>query len=147
MMSKIAFNRASMPVTPEYRPFFKILRILLILKFASRGKRSSLIKLHLLNWVLKEEKRKRVLLETIGDGKIVFQVWGVDPALNFALQYCIAEKLVLRRSGVFELSDKGDKFLQNIHETDLYEPDLKFLKDLSIKVTEKIVDAIVKEWE
>ena len=120
---------------------------MLILKFASRGKRSSLIKLHLLNWVLKEEKRKRVLLETIGDGKIVFQVWGVDPALNFALQYCIAEKLVLRRSGVFELSDKGDKFLQNIPETDLYEPDLKFLKDLSIKVTEKIVDAIVKEWE
>ncbi|KOO59212.1 hypothetical protein WH43_04310 [Rheinheimera sp. KL1] len=146
-MSKLSFNRAAMPVTPEYRPFFKILRILLILKLSSRGKRSSLIKMHLLNWVLKEEGRKIILNETINDGKIVFQVWGVDPALNFALQYCVAEKLVLRQSGGFLLSESGGKFLSSIPAVELYEPDFNFLKELGTKVTEQMVDAIVKEWE
>lgn len=147
MMSKISFNRGAMPVTPEHRPFFKIVRILLILKIASRGKRSSLIRLQLINWILKEEKLKYLLTESIRDEKIDFKVWGVDPALNFALQYCIAENLVSRKSGGFLLSSAGEKFLSDIPSSEHYEPDLSFLQKIGSKVSEKMVNEVVKEWE
>jgi hypothetical protein len=82
-MSKLYFDRKAMPVIPEYRPMYKICQILLILKLSSSGKKSSLIRFHLFNWALKDEKRKQMLINSSVNKELPFGVWGIDGADPF----------------------------------------------------------------
>ena len=70
MMSKLTFHRKPMPLMAEHRPIYKITQLLLVLYLSSRGKKSSLIRLHLFSWVLKDEIRKKMLLESANQNQI-----------------------------------------------------------------------------
>jgi hypothetical protein len=146
MMSKLTFHRKPMPILAEHRPLYKITQVLLILYLASRGKKSSLIRLHLISWVLKDERRKTILLESVRENKILFGVWGVDPAVNFSLQFAIAEGLIKSNGPSYELTIKGTGFIAKIGEDDFLKKDYKFLVSLELKVTEAMVQKIVGEW-
>ncbi len=146
-MSRISFHRKPMPILAEYRPLYKITQILLILYLCSRGKKSSLIKLHLISWVIKDEKRKSILLESANKHKILFGVWGVDPSVNFALQYSLGEGLVERVGVSYKLSRKGEMFIKKIDEDDVVEGEYQFFKSLGLRVTESMVQDIVEAWE
>ncbi|TOB14791.1 hypothetical protein CGK12_23765, partial [Vibrio parahaemolyticus] len=60
-MSKLVFSRKKSAVIPELRPMYKIGKILLILKLCCSGGKASLLKLHLFNWAMLEEKRMKAL--------------------------------------------------------------------------------------
>lgn len=146
-MSTLTFNRKPMPILAEHRPIFKITQILLILYLTSRGKKSSLIRLHLISWVLKEPRRQSILLESANNDSILFGVWGIDPAVNYSLQYAQAEGLIEKVSLSFKLTTKGTTFISKITEDDAFRSDFNFLKSLGLRITESMVQKIVKEWE
>lgn len=93
-MSILHFERKAMPVIPEHRPMYKICQILLILNISSTGGKSSLIRLHLFNWALKDKSRLKMLVSSSQSGAISFGVWGIDPVLNMALNFGAAEGLI-----------------------------------------------------
>jgi hypothetical protein len=132
-----------MPILPEYRPTYKIIQILSILKFSSRGSSSSLIRLHLISWALKSNIKRKKLLDP---GGVPFKVWGVDPSLNFALEFAIAENLVSRTSNKYKLTDQGKKIVQKIDNENLFSDEILFLKDLGPRITETQVESITKDW-
>jgi len=146
-MSKITFNRKPMPIFAEYRPMFKITQVLLILSLASRGKKSSLIRLHMINWALKDDSRRELLLESANKHEVLFGVWGVDPALNFSLQYALSEELIVRAGLSYKLANKGEHFIKQLSKKNVLEEDYKFLKSLGTRVTEIMVQEIVGAWE
>lgn len=146
-MNKLTFHRKPMPLMAEHRPIYKITQILLVLNLSSRGKSSSLIRLHLFSWVLKDEKRKAMLLESAGKNQILFGVWGVDPAVNISLQYAQAEGLVSKSGLSYKLTPFGSKYISKINSDIAFKDDYFFLKSLGSKITEGMVENIVGEWE
>jgi hypothetical protein len=146
-MSYLTFNRKAMPIIAEYRPMFKIAQILLILFYSSRGKKSSLIRLHLINWALKDSNRKAALIESSVRKEILFDVWGIDPALNLSLQFGVAEGLIERKSSTYKITTKASEFIQKIGEDSFYYNDIVFLKGLGTTITENMVNEIVGAWE
>lgn len=145
-MSKIRFNRRPMPLIADYRPIYKIFQILSILQYSSRGGKSSLIRLHLINWVLKSEERKERLAELETDNNIPFKVWGIDPALNFALQLSAAQKLTIQKLDSYIITPEGKKLLSQAKDQGHDLRDTDYLERLGKKITERMVTEIVEKW-
>lgn len=146
-MSRITFKRKPMPIYAGLRPLFKICQILLILDLASRGKNSSLIRLHLFVWVLKDEQRKEMLLKTVEEQLEIPSVWGIEPSVNFALQFAIAEGLIIKSGTSYKLVPKGMLFIKNSNSYDLFSDETIFLKKIGSKITEKMIDTATNLWK
>jgi len=147
MMSKITFHRKPMPIMAEHRPIYKITQLLLVLYLSSRGKKSSLIRLHLFSWVLKDERRKKMLFESANQNQILFGVWGVDPAVNISLQYAEAEGLISKSGLSYKLTQDGAKYVSEIDSEMAFKDDYFFLQSIGLKITEGMVENIIREWE
>lgn len=146
-MSKLTFHRKPMPIMAEHRPIYKVTQLLLILNLSSRGKKSSLIRLHLFSWVLKDERRKKMLLESANQNQIIFGVWGVDPAVNISLQYAEAEGLISKSGLSYKLTQDGAKYASKIDSEMAFKDDYIFLQTLGSRITEGMVENIIREWE
>ena len=147
MMSKLTFHRKPMPLMAEHRPIYKITQLLLVLYLSSRGNKSSLIRLHLFSWVLKDERRKKMLFESATKNQILFGVWGVDPAVNVSLQYAEAEGLISKSGLSYQLTQDGVKYVSKIDSEMAFKDDYIFLQTLGSKITEGMVENIIREWE
>jgi hypothetical protein len=146
-MSKLNFTRKAMPVIPEHRPMYKICQILLILKLSSIGGKSSLIRLHLFNWALKDHVAIRMLIHSANEKELSFSVWGIDPTLNMALNYATADLLLNKTSTGYELSNKGESFIAKSKIIDLFEYESKVLRTIGKRVTESMVKDIAQRWK
>ena len=135
-----------MPIFAEYRPLYKVVQLLLILSICSRGGKSSIIRLQLFNWTLKSEHRQQRLLEVSQNGVLEIEVWGLDPALNAAIQFAIGERLVKQSESTISIEDKGKEFLNNVLEDDLVLEELEFLNSIGKKITEGMVSKISESW-
>ena len=135
-----------MPIFAEYRPLYKVVQLLMILSLSSRGGRSSIIRLQLFNWTLKSEQRRQRLLEVSKTGTLEIEVWGLDPALNAAIQFAIGEGLVKQNGAVISIENKGKEFLNGVLDDDLIIGDKEFLNTLGKNVTEGMVSKISESW-
>src|SRR5688500_6083577 len=94
LIKKLSFTKRPIPIPAEYRPMYKIALIVLTLKLCCRGESSGLLKLHLFAWALASEKNMNELRDHITSNfKTDFAVWGIEPALNRALQLVLAENI------------------------------------------------------
>lgn len=146
-MSKLSFTRKPMPILPDHRPMYKLTIILLILYLSSRSYKSSLIRLHLLNWVLKDEKRKSKLLFCAKEKFLDFKVWGIDPALNISLEIAQYEGLIEKSNLSFKLTDKGIQYITEVVKQDIFQSTIDYLKCLGKSITEKMINEIIGAWK
>lgn len=145
---KMKFIQRPAPVFVEHRPIYKIGQILLILYLSSRGFKSSLTRLQLFNWLIKERVRKDKVILSIKNNKLDVYAWGFDPALTIALRYAIAEKLIDEDVDSFKLTNKGVEYCMRILEDKtLFEEEKNFLQVVKKSITEKIVDSATKGWK
>lgn len=145
---KMKFIQRPAPVFVEHRPIYKIGQILLILYLSSRGFKSSLTRLQLFNWLIKERVRKDKVILSIKNNKLDVYAWGFDPALTIALRYAIAEKLIDEDVDSFKLTNKGVEYCMRILEDEtLFEEEKFFLQVVKKSITEKIVDSATKGWK
>lgn len=139
---KGAFRKRRMPISADYRPMYKIGLIVLILKIASTGNKSSLNKLHFLIWALKSEKNRtfiKDILDRTDYTKII--AWGVEPALNKALTIGVAEGLFFLENNKYALTQKGKDFSKSIlKEIELFKDEKEFLEWVGKRgVTETLI--------
>ncbi|MEJ3720046.1 hypothetical protein WGM54_18845 [Paenibacillus polymyxa] len=145
---KITFTRRKVPVSPEYRPLTKIAQIVLVLSMASRGNSANLLKFQLLNWAFKSKERDKVLLMLIQDPLITPPLINMDPSVNRALQFAIADKLISfsESTGKFTLSAKGTDFAKAINkEADILIEEKALLTKIGLKITDKVISTLFKE--
>ena len=129
-----------MAIPAELRPMHKIGLILLFLRLNSSASTSSILKIQFLNWVLKTKDLKAQLInETDGkESTYLLKVVRLDPAVNRAVQYAIAENLIsLQKTGKIKLTDMGlniaDKIIIN---EDLFLDEKDYLKKLGKRVSD-----------
>lgn len=148
-IEKITFQQKPIPIPVDYRPTYKISIIILTLKLCSSSETASLLKLHLFSWSLKSDLNRNKLKSFIlSNYKDDFQVWNIEPALNRALQYCVADKLCdVTNNGKYKLTEKGDIFYNKILETDVFKEEIEFLKFVGKnKITDNRLNSMTKQW-
>lgn len=105
-----------------------------------------MIRLHLVNWVLKSEHRKKYLDAINDDTKIPFKVWGIDPALNIALQYGVAQNLLDQKSDTYSITPEGKSLLLDAKSKGCEIKEANYLVGIGKRITEKKIKEIVEKW-
>jgi Na+(H+)/acetate symporter ActP len=135
-------------VLAEHRILFKITQTLLVLKIASRGGQSSLPRLHLFNWALKDSSRMAKLVRAAQCKRLDVLAWGFDPALAYALRYAVADGLITPVKENFVASDIGDKFIrETLNDNSCFQSAKTFLTSVGKSITEGMVETVSKGWE
>ena len=146
-MNSIKFTRRPMPVIPDHRPMYKIALLLLVLKECSVGGKSSLIRLHLFNWALKNKDRARQLMYSAEKKELTFDIWGVDPTVNFAINHAVANGLMNKISTGYQISLRGEEFLKTYEIKKSFELDNDFFNVVKKKISQKMVDQVALRWK
>jgi len=150
-IKKLSFTKRPIPIPADYRPMYKIAIIVLILKFCCRSDKASLLKLHLFSWALASKKHTVLLTDYISrDFEGEFSVWGIEPALNRALQLATAEKIcdVVDGKNYQMSADRGLAFFNMImSDKDLLVDEKAFLKFVGKNtITDGRINAMTKQW-
>lgn len=150
LIRKISFTKRPIPLPADYRPMYKIALIVLILKYCCRVETSSLLKLHLFSWALASEKNMGELRKYVAsDFKIDFSVWGIEPALNRALQLAVAENICDVIEGKkYKLTQKGNLFFEQIKaDKVLFDKEKAFLTFLGKNIiTDSRITTMTQKW-
>ncbi|EEM08344.1 hypothetical protein bmyco0003_49400 [Bacillus pseudomycoides] len=74
-------------------------------------------------------------------------IWRLEPSLNRALNFAVAEKLLIHKDGKYLLADKGEIFIQEIlDDEDFMKAEKSFLNSVGKSITEKKVGELSKTW-
>lgn len=150
LIKKLTFTKRPIPLPAEYRPMYKIALIVMILKFCCRSETSNLLKLHLFSWALASEKNMNELRNYISSNfNSDFSVWGIEPALNRALQLAVAENICDIVNGKnYKLTEKGNRFFKMIKaDSDLFEIEKAFLSFVGKnQITDSRITSMTQNW-
>lgn len=126
------FRKRSLPIIADYRPLYKIGLITLILKLVCNGNKASLNKLHFFVWALKSERNINQIRRLISkDENYSMLSWGVEPALNKALGFGVAEGLFGLKGDKYTLSSSGLLFYEKIKtDKELFVIEIDFLSEI-----------------
>ena len=129
---QVKFTPRTIPIPADYRPLFKIGHILLILEIACRSNKSSLMKFHFLSWAMKSKRNMEIVLGWVRDDfKNDFHIWGIEPTINRAIIYAVADEFIQEADGDYVLLDKGrDLFKLIKKQKDLFVNEKKFLQSI-----------------
>jgi hypothetical protein len=140
------FKRKPMPIAAELRPDWKIATLLLILEVSSHAGKSSLMRLHVLNWAIRSPKYRREFEE---HAKNPLPLFGFnvrfEPAFSRAIDLAVGEELVTWVGGDrLQISAKGKRWVEDIlKDESLMREEREFLKKIGKTVTEKAAEQIL----
>lgn len=150
LIKKLSFTKKPIPLPAEYRPMYKIALIVMILKYSCRAETSNLLKLHLLSWALASKKNMIELQSYVTSNfKSDFSVWGIEPALNRALQLAVAENICEIVNGKnYKLTEKGNIFFDMINaDIDLFDTEKSFLILIGKNtITDSRITSMTQKW-
>lgn len=139
------FRRRPVALPGDLRPTWRIGLLSLLLRHCCRQQRSSLTRLHVLNWAVRSEANHEDLTALI-EGKLSPDqlIVRFDPAFNRAIDFAIGEGLVKRVDGSrIELTEQGKTFAEVISkDSEVYITEKEMIGAIKQKVSETLVDNI-----
>jgi hypothetical protein len=145
----IIFNSRPEAIPGDLRPLWRICIILLILYLSARGQKSTLSRIHIINWAIRtKENRDSLRLTLKGDVPPDAAVVRIEPSLNRAIDFALGEGLVENISGrSIHLTLKGlDIASKLMEQSDLFIEEKIFLKELGGNMlTEQVIKNLLSE--
>src|ERR1700688_3288380 len=135
------FTRRPMAIAAELRPDWKIGAVLLILNLSSRGGKSSLRRLHILNWALRSAKNRAEFEQVREHQQPLFRFqFRFEPALGRAINLAVGEKLVEWVGGKrLQITAKGKRWITDILKDDsVMRDERQFLDRIGKSITEPL---------
>lgn len=148
LTDSISFENRPDAVPYHYRISYKIPQICLILHNFCRGKSGiSLIKIHIYSNAINDEVFLREL-ETYLSNKDSSFVVKFDPAINRALNYALADRIIEPLpTGTYRLSELGKQFVRQIcADKDLLRREKAVLELLGKRLTDKKIKELASAW-
>jgi hypothetical protein len=143
------FRSRPKSIPGDLRPLWRIGIILLILRLASWGKKSSLGRLHVLNWAIRTEENREELEEVIaGNISPDTVIVRIEPSLNRAIDFAHGEGLLEFVSGDrVQLTPIGKSATNKLlNQDNLFREEKLFLRRIGkTGLTEKIVKELFGE--
>jgi len=133
------FKRKPRSIPPDFRTDWKVSLLLLILEISSRGGRSSLKRLHVLNWAVRSSRHQEEFRATNATQSPLFSFKvRFEPAFSRAIDLAVAAELTAWVGGDrIELTTEGRSIAKRLLKTkDLFIPELAFLNSVGKSVTE-----------
>jgi hypothetical protein len=133
------FKRRPLAIAPDFRKDWKIAVLLLILDISSRGGKSSLKRLHVINWAVRSERHQRQFEETKdADSPLFAFKVRFEPAFSRAVEFAEAQKLISWIEGDrVQLTQTGRTLAETIKRNDeILKPEKDFLTRVGKTVTE-----------
>lgn len=143
----ILFRTRPIHLPADLRPTWRIGLIAIMLKKACLQSRSSLQRLHVLNWGMSSVETRLSLQRAVrGDALPDSILVRFDPFLSRAIDFAIGERLVVRRGGkAIELSASGKLLAEEIVAIEgVYAIERQFLQSVGYAITEKLVTSMFK---
>ena len=142
------FIKKPIALPSNYRFFYQISIFLLILNLCStKNTGASTLKLQLLAWALRDDEGCESLMKItkLKDAKHNFNFWALDPALNRAIEFALADGFLKLKKEKLISTPKGDIFLSYILETnDIFTHEKEILRNFEKSVTETFVNTVLK---
>lgn len=147
LTNEIIFDSKPDAVPYNYRISYKIAQICLIVAKSCSGRAGcSLVKLHIISNALNTKECMQELEEYVNE-KMSFMLVRFDPAVNRAIKYAIADKLVAQlKNGTFKLTDTGKELVKKIDKEDVLQEEKIFLKELGFKLTNDKIEQLMSLW-
>jgi hypothetical protein len=140
------FKRRPVPVPAETRPLWKIAALLFMLRLSSRGGKSSLKRLHLLNWAVRSPAN-RVLFADLRHASLPLFRFNVrfEPAFSRAIDLAVGNGLVSWVGGDrIQISAKGHGLVDDFLKDDsILSDERAFLTSLGKSLTESEADYVL----
>lgn len=141
------FIKKPISLPSSYRFFYQISVFLLILDFCcQKNKGASIFKLQLLSWVLRDEEGCKSLMEVTKykKSKDNFKFWALDPALNRAITFALADGFLAIENERIISAPKGDELLRYLLDSNVFAHEKSILKNFGKSVSESFVDKVLK---
>ncbi|MGA2891008.1 MAG: hypothetical protein ABSE51_23550 [Terracidiphilus sp.] len=141
------FKRRPMAIAAELRPDWKIGALLLILHLSSRGGKSSLRRLHILNWALRSSKNRAEFEQVREHQQPLFSFqFRFEPALGRAINLAVGEKYVEWVGGNrLQITPKGQRWIKDIlKDESVMHEERNFLERIGKDITEGIATEMIK---
>lgn len=135
------------PLPADLRAIWRISLLLLMLNRACRGGRSSLLRLHVLNWGIRTDAGRRHLFAALdGSRRPQDLLVRLEPSLNRAIDFALGEGLVtLRQGDRIEIAARGTDTLREVDALpDLFRNEKEFLSHVGLRITETWVQAVMR---
>src|SRR5436309_376415 len=140
------FTRRPMAIAAELRPDWKIGALLLVLHLSSRGVKSSLRRLHILNWALRSAKNRTEFEEVRERQQHLFSFqFRFEPALGRAINLAVGEKFIEWVDGDrLQITAKGTRWVTDIlKDESVMLEEREFLKRIGKSITEPIATEMI----
>lgn len=137
--TRIQFRKKPNSVTPDYRPSWKVPLLLLILHISSRGGKSSLTRLHVLNWATRTALHQQEFTQTVESSVPLFKFRvRFEPAFSRAIDLAAAAGFVKWVNGNrLELAPQGESIARDlVKQKEAFGPEITFLEGVGKRVTE-----------
>src|SRR5882757_1024917 len=140
------FTRRPMAIAAELRPDWKIGAVLLILHLSSHSGKSSLRRLHILNWALRSSKNRAEFEQVREHQQPLFSFqFRFEPALGRAINLAVGERFVeWVGDNRLQITPKGKRWIAEItkDESVMYQ-EREFLKRIGKDVTEAFATEMI----
>ncbi|MBD2234402.1 hypothetical protein [Phormidium tenue] len=142
-----SFQKRPSPLYYPYRTVWGISILVLILHVCSRGKRSSITRLHILNWATRNSENQTKIVELL-EGRLsrTSLIVSHDPGFDRAIEYSIAEGLaVVEGKARIKLVAKGIQMAKEIMSIeDCLLEEKVFLQKKGSSLTEGLSASLLK---
>ena len=141
------FTDRGTPIPADRRPLWRIGLVAFLLAECSRGQKSSLVRLHVLDWATRSLESRTQLLAFLEDHHQTVII-RYDPSLLRAIRLGVAE-------GVFAIDGKNVKLISNgvlfakeiANDMDIFSQERGFLTRLGKRLTEGLVGQLIPQQE
>jgi len=140
------FTRRPMAIAAELRPDWKMGAVLLILHLSSHGGKSSLRRLHILNWALRSSKNRAEFEQVREHQQPLFSFqFRFEPALGRAINLAVGEKLIEWVGGDrLLITAKGKRWVTEILKDEaVMQEERNFLKRIGKSITEPVATEMI----
>lgn len=79
--------------------------------------------------------------------ELTFDIWGMDPTVNFALNHSIANGLIVKIPAGYKITSKGEDFLDIYKIKNEFSSLSTFINSVKKKITQKMVDNVALRWK
>lgn len=150
LKTNFLFRDRPLAIPGDLRPAWRIGLLVLLIRHCCRGGKTSIARLHVLNWAMRSKRNKTDLEAAIGgDFRPERLIVRFDPFLNRALDFAIGEGLIYLEGGKsVVLTPDGVTFANELdHEESLYKTEKQFIVSLKQRLTETLVNQMFQRKE
>jgi len=135
---RFTFKKRPLDLPGDLRPNWRVPLLLMMIRYCCRGGKSSLYKLHLLNWMMRGQQRQDALLSSLTN---VPRYEGirvqVEPSFIQAILFAAGEGLLERLDNSrVRITDAGVALVKEVEGAECLTNEKHFLQLVGMKLTE-----------